>query len=111
MQPVAKMITSPEGYRTTIGDLVRRGIIDSDSAAADILLAKLGGPAVVQRLLDRHTTPAGVRLDRDERHLQTEIVGLTWKPEFVDADLLRRTIAARRCVRLPIGLKGRAPYP
>ncbi len=38
----------------------------------------------------RHIT--GIRVDRDERHLQTEIAGLTWRPEFVDAELLDREI-------------------
>jgi beta-lactamase class A len=35
-----------------------------------------------------------VRFDRDERHLQTEIAGLEWRPEFVDAAVLDRAWAA-----------------
>ena len=64
-------------------DLVRRAIVDSDSAATDILVARL-------RWSDSRSTGADrlgvrVRFDRDERRLQTETAGLTWRPEFVDS--------------------------
>lgn len=89
-QPIAKLVTA-QGYRTTIGDLVRRAIVDSDSAAADILLARLGGPHAVQACLDRLGVTR-MRIDRDERHLQTEIVALQWRPEYVDPEVLTRAI-------------------
>jgi beta-lactamase class A len=92
VQPLAKLV-GDSGYRTSIGDLVRRSIVDSDSAAADILIGKLGGPQQVQAFLDKKGI-RGVRLDRDEKHLQTEIVGLTWRPEYIDAKALDRAIAA-----------------
>ena len=92
MQPIAKLVTE-QGYSTTVGDLVRRGIVDSDSAAADILIEKLGGPKTVQGFLDRKSITA-VRFDRDEKHLQTEISGLEWRPEFVNPALLDAAIAA-----------------
>jgi beta-lactamase class A len=91
-QPIAALV-GPNGYRTTIGDLVRRAIIDSDSAAVDNLIAKLGGCGVVQEVLRRKGVK-GIRVDRNERDLQTEIVGLTWKPEYVDAAVLDKAIAA-----------------
>lgn len=92
VQPMAKLV-GPGGCRTTIGDLVRRAVIESDSAATDILIARLGGPGAVGEAIARHRI-AGIRIDRDERHLQTDIVGLSWRPEFVDADLLDRQIPA-----------------
>lgn len=92
VQPLAEKV-GPGGYKTTVGDLVRRAIIDSDSGAVDILVARLGGPAAVQAVLTRKGIH-DVRLDRDERHLQTEVVGLSWRPEYVDAEVLRRAIAA-----------------
>jgi beta-lactamase class A len=92
VQPLAQLV-GPAGFRTTIGDLVRRAIIASDSAATDVLIARLGGPAAAQAALERIGI-AGIRLDRDERHLQTEIVGLTWRPEYVDPALLDKAIAA-----------------
>lgn len=92
VQPLAHLVTA-EGFRTTIDDLVRRAIVDSDSSAVDILLARLGGPTAAQAVLDRHGI-AGVRIDRDERHLQTEIDALEWRPEYVDPPTLARAIAA-----------------
>jgi beta-lactamase class A len=91
-QPIAELVTA-QGYRTTVGDLVRRAIVDSDSAAVDILIAKLGGPAQVQAFLNRKGIQ-GVRIDRDEKHLQTEVAGLQWRPEFVDPAVLEK--ATRR---------------
>ncbi|MDP9172543.1 MAG: class A beta-lactamase [Planctomycetota bacterium] len=94
VEPIAKLVTA-KGYLTTIDDLVRRAIVDSDSAAADILVKRLGGPAQIQGFLDRKGV-MGVRFDRDEKHLQTEIVGLSWRPEFVDPDALQRATDAVR---------------
>jgi beta-lactamase class A len=73
--------------------LVRRAIVESDSAAVDILTRQLGGPQGVQAFLDRKVIQ-GVRIDRDERHLQTEILGLTWNPEYIDAAKLDQAIQA-----------------
>jgi len=92
VQPLAKLV-GIDGYRTSIGDLVRRAIVDSDSAATDVLLAKLGGPAAVRETLRRKDI-RDIRLDRSERDLQTEIVGLSWRAEFVDAAVLDAAIAA-----------------
>jgi N-acyl-D-amino-acid deacylase len=92
VQPIAKLVTDA-GYRTTVGDLARRAIVDSDSAAADILIARLGGTQAVQAVFDRHHL-TGVRIDRDERHLQTEIGGIDWRPEFVDSARLDAALAA-----------------
>jgi len=92
VQPLAKLVGDGE-YKTTVGDLVRRGIIDSDSGAADVLVARLGGPAAVQAVLTKKGI-RDVRLDRDERHLQTEIVGLPWKVEYVDDKTFQKAIAA-----------------
>ena len=92
VQPLAALVTG-DGFQTTIDDLVRRAIVDSDSAATDFLVARLGGPRAVQEVLDRHRV-SGVRFDRDERRLQTEIAGLKWRAEFVDSAVLDRAVAA-----------------
>jgi beta-lactamase class A len=92
VQPIANLVGA-SGYRTTIGDLVRRAIIDSDSAAVDIQIAQLGAPAAVQAILNAKRI-SGIRVDRDERHLQTEIVGLQWRPEYVDPAVLTHAIEA-----------------
>lgn len=90
VQPLARLV-GPAGYRTTVGDLVRRAVVDSDSAAVDILVARLGGPGAVQACLVRKGFGA-LRFDRDERHLQTEVFGLTWRPELVDAERFERDL-------------------
>jgi beta-lactamase class A len=36
----------------------------------------------------------GIRIDRDERHLQTEISGISWRPEYVEAALLDKALDA-----------------
>lgn len=92
VQPLAKLITQ-DGFRTTLDDLVRRSIVDSDSAAADFLIARLGGATGVQAVLDRNGL-SGVRFDRDERHLQTETLGLEWRPEFLDPAAFERAVTA-----------------
>jgi beta-lactamase class A len=92
IQPLADLV-GDSGFRTTIGDLVRRAIIQSDSAATDFLIARLGGPPAVQRSLNRLKIE-GLRLDRDERHLQTETIGLKWRSAFTDATVLNAARAA-----------------
>ena len=92
VQPLAELVTG-DGFRTTVDDLIRRAIVDSDSAATDFLVERLGGPKAVQSVLDRLRL-GDVRVDRDERHLQTEIAGLAWRPEFVDSAVLDRAYAA-----------------
>jgi beta-lactamase class A len=92
VQPIAALV-GPQGYRTTLADLVQRAIVDSDSAAADILIAKVGGPGQVEAFLTRKGMME-VRVDRDERHLQTEILGLSWKPEYVDPAVFEEAVDA-----------------
>jgi beta-lactamase class A len=90
VQPLARLVTA-NGFTTTLDDLVLRAVAQSDSAATDILFARLGGAPAIGEFLARHGID-GLRVDRDERHLQTELCGLEWRPEFVDADLLQRAI-------------------
>jgi beta-lactamase class A len=91
VQPIAKLVTE-KGYITSIDDLMRRAVVDSDSGATDILIAKLGGPAKVHAFLVKHSIK-GIQVDRDERHLQTEILGMDWRPEYVDDPVFRAAIA------------------
>jgi beta-lactamase class A len=92
VQPLAKLV-GEQGFHTTARDLIHRAIVDSDSAAADILVRRLGGPPRIQAFLKRKGIE-DIRIDRDERHLQTEIVGLTWRPEYVDPATLDKAMAA-----------------
>ncbi len=90
-EPIARLVTAA-GYRTTIGDLARRAIVDSDSAAGDVLLTRIGGPAAVQAVLDRKGI-TGVRIDRSEHQLQTESDGLTWRPAYANPDVRHKALA------------------
>lgn len=94
VQPLAALVRArEEGFTTTLDDLVSRAVAESDSAATDILFARLGGAPALREFLGRHGID-GLRVDRDERHLQTELFGLTWRAEFVEADVLQRAIDA-----------------
>jgi beta-lactamase class A len=94
MQPIAKLLKNGE-YKTTIGDLIRRGIIDSDSAAADyLILHHLGQASAITQTLQRKGID-GIRVDRTERDLQTQVHGLTWKSDYLDEAALDRALAAQ----------------
>lgn len=92
VQPMAKLV-GPNGFETTIDDLMRRALVDSDNAAADILIARLGGPPAVQAALRRKGI-SNIRVDRDEKHLQTEINGLEWRAEYLDPAAFDRAVDA-----------------
>jgi beta-lactamase class A len=91
-QPVAKLITA-QGYRTSVAEIVRRAIIDSDNCAADVIVRLLGSAPVVTRALVAKGIQ-GIRIDRAERDLQTEILGIRWKPEFADPEVQEKAFAA-----------------
>ncbi|WP_318871651.1 serine hydrolase [Sinorhizobium meliloti] len=82
IQPIADIVAERGSFETSIGDLVSRAVVESDSAATDVLISHLGGTKAVQAFLDEAGLQ-GIRIDRTERELQTETDGLTWTPQFV----------------------------
>jgi len=94
VQPIAALVRKTGTYQTTIDALIFRAVVDSDSAATDFLIARLGGTRAVQDRLE-HLDVTGIRIDRDERHLQTQTAGLNWRPEYVDLDVLKQALQAR----------------
>jgi len=83
-----------------VQELLRRMLVDSDNTATDVLLRRLGGPAVVQRLLDQRGY--AIRVDRGEREMQADFLGIS--PSDVPSEVralpgsishLRSTAAAR----------------
>lgn len=75
-------ITSTYSY----GDLLTRAVGGSDNTAADVLMKRIGGPGAVQAWLELKGIK-GVRIDRYERELQTEMYGMAsfraaWKGEL-----------------------------
>jgi beta-lactamase class A len=91
VQPIAALVTV-KGYSTTLGDIIRRAIVDSDNAAADILFTKAGGARGIAKFLSSKGVGA-VRVDRREREVQTEIVGLKWQTRYVDQKVFEHAIA------------------
>lgn len=94
VQPLARIVRETGRFDTTIGDLVERAVVESDSAATDYLYARLGGAPAINAFLERAGASPGIRIDRDERHLQTEISGVTWRPDFVELGRLEAARAA-----------------
>jgi beta-lactamase class A len=88
IQPIADIVLKDGAFESTIEDLVRRAVVESDSAATDFLISRLGGVGAVQALLDAAELH-DIRIDRTERKLQTEVTGLTWQPSFVDPEQLK----------------------
>lgn len=79
-QPIQTHL-SDRGYTTTIDALLMGALAQSDNAANDILVRRVGGPSVVQRIIETKRL-AGLRSGPDERVLQSKIAGLTWRPEY-----------------------------
>jgi beta-lactamase class A len=80
-QPLASRIRGPNGYATTVYDLLRRQLTESDNAANDRLIRELGGgQAVTRAMVDKGLEGLGV--GETERELQTRTAGLSWKPEY-----------------------------
>lgn len=80
-QEFADLIRAKGEYPATIEELMRRSIVDSDSTSVDVLLQRLGGLAKVQDFLKQRKVE-GLRIDRNERDLQSEFSGLTWQPSY-----------------------------
>ncbi|MFZ5668982.1 MAG: class A beta-lactamase [Pseudomonadota bacterium] len=90
----------------TLGELLTLAAGDSDNTAADVLMSRIGGPGAVTAWL-RARGVQGVRVDRYEREIQTEMWGmasfrLAWKgwPDFKAArdsvpEAARRAATAR----------------
>ncbi len=79
-QPLAERI-GRYGYRTTIAELIRGAIVDSDNAANDVLVRRLGGTAAVQAVI-RDLGLDGVVAGIQQRELQARIAGLPWRPSL-----------------------------
>jgi beta-lactamase class A len=79
-QPIQKKLVDGV-YATSIDDLLVYAIAQSDNAANDILVRKMGGPGVVQHWLAACRV-TGVRSGPEERMLQSRIAGVTWRPDY-----------------------------
>lgn len=79
-QPIAAQI-GPNGYTTTLGNLLFRAMTRSDNTCNDIVLRHAGGPNAVRAMIERARL-SGVRFGPGERLLQAGIAGLQWTPAY-----------------------------
>jgi beta-lactamase class A len=79
----ADRVRKSGSLEVTIEGLIRLAVIESDSTAVDLLIERIGGIAAVQEFMRRKQLE-GIRIDRNERSLQADIAGLSWRPEFAD---------------------------
>lgn len=83
-QPIRALV-KPEGYRTTIADLLERAMTQSDNTANDALLRRVGGPEAIRATLARMGIQ-NVRFGPGERLLQSRIAGLAWQQAFASGN-------------------------
>jgi beta-lactamase class A len=79
-QPIRALV-GKDGYRTTIGELLRGAMTRSDNTCNDVLLWRVGGPAAINRMLSDKGI-VGVKFGPGERQLQARTAGLEWRPEW-----------------------------
>lgn len=79
-QPLRDRV-GPGGYTTTIARLLAAEIQQSDNAANDALIRKVGGPWAVQVAIVSKSL-GEIRFGPGEKEMQTRAAGLTWKPEY-----------------------------
>ncbi|MDP1630549.1 MAG: serine hydrolase [Caulobacter sp.] len=79
-QPLRNRV-GPDGYRVSIDRLLAGEIQQSDNAANDALIRKVGGPWAVQVAIVGKSL-GDIRFGPGEREMQTAAAGLTWKPEY-----------------------------
>jgi beta-lactamase class A len=96
--PIADAWPARRDYSTR--DLLVAAVARSDNTAADVLMARIGGPGAVTAWLTDKRIDA-LRIDRYERELQTEMLGLAsfrpaWKGEAAFQTALSAVPVARR---------------
>ncbi|MFM9872033.1 MAG: class A beta-lactamase [Fimbriimonadaceae bacterium] len=84
-QPLAEELGSKKSITVTLDKLVNYAVTKSCSASADFMIRKLGGTSKVNEYLKKRGIQ-GMTIDRQERQLQTEVVGLTWNLKYSDED-------------------------
>ncbi len=97
-QPVAALVKG-EGYKTTVRDLLKRAMTQSDNTANDKLLNYAGGPAAVRAFIKKNAL-GEIRFGPGERLLQAGTAGVQWKQDMA----MGRAFEAARA-RLPADVR------
>jgi beta-lactamase class A len=79
-QPVAYLVKG-DGYRTTVADLFKRAMTQSDNTANDRLLTAVGGPGAVRAFIASRGL-GNIRFGPGERLLQSYTAGLSWQQSY-----------------------------
>jgi beta-lactamase class A len=80
-QPVRKYIVAQGRYTTTIAELLRYAMTQSDNTANDALYRRVGGQEGVTEFLRRKSL-GQIAMGPGEKALQSGIAGLEWDPAF-----------------------------
>lgn len=80
-QPVRKYILAQGRYTTTLAELMRYAMTQSDNTANDALYRRVGGQAGVTAFLQRKEL-GQIAIGPGEKALQAGIAGLEWDPAF-----------------------------
>ncbi len=80
-QPIAGQVGA-NGYQTTLDELMRRAMQQSDNTCNDFVLWRAGGPEAVRDFLQRKGI-SGVRFGPGERIMQSRIAGMEWNSSMV----------------------------
>lgn len=94
VQPIAEDLGDKTQITVTLEQCIEYTVTESCSASGDFLIRKMGGVHMINAFLRRH----GIRdlsVNREERDLQTNILGMYWKPEYVDEARFESAIQAR----------------
>jgi beta-lactamase class A len=79
-QPIRAKVDS-DGYVATVDELLMGAIAKSDNAANDMLMRRVGGGIAVQEVIDEKKLGL-IRAGTEERLLQSDIAGMSWRPEY-----------------------------
>lgn len=83
--PIASAWPARRDY--SYAELLEAVVLDSDNTAADVLLKRIGGPGALSAWLTAKNV-RGVRVDRYEREIQTEVYGMpSFRPDWRDPAL------------------------
>jgi beta-lactamase class A len=93
VQPLAELLGKRDRMNVTLRKCIDLTVTQSCSASGDFMVRKLGGISKINAFLRRHGI-TGMSIDRQERDLQTGVIGLKWKdayldPRAFDADVAR----------------------
>jgi len=80
-QPIAAQVGT-NGYTTTLSELMRRAMQQSDNTCNDFVLWRAGGPEAVRDFLERKGI-SGIRFGPGERIMQSRIAGMEWNSSMV----------------------------